>query len=92
MSYSTECQFGCARVPRFSNPAIRYSGEPTGTDDGVCDPGTYQPGNPNAWACRDNHRVANESGPIVATYRDPPPLFLDGFESGDTAAWSWATP
>lgn len=93
MSYSTECSFGCPRVPRFSNPSVIFNGEPTGVDDGVCDPGTYQPGDPNAWRCRDNHRVADESGPIVATYRDRPPgIFADGFESGGTSAWSSASP
>ena len=92
MSYSAECPFGCTRVPRFSNPDILYNGEPTGLDDGVCDPGTYNPGDPNAWGCRDNHRTANESGPIVATYEDPPSIFSDGFESGTTGAWSVTVP
>lgn len=93
MSYSAPCPFGCTRVPRFSNPDVTYNGEPTGMDDGVCDPGTYLPGDPNAWSCRDNHRVADESGPIVATYRDRPPgIFADGFESGDASAWSATAP
>jgi hypothetical protein len=92
MSYSAECPFGCARVPRFSNPAVLYNGEPTGLDDGVCDPADWDPGNRNAWACRDNQRLAEETGPIIATYREPPLVFADGFESGTTGAWSFAVP
>lgn len=30
MAYNTQCPAGCARVPYFSNPAIDYSGQPTG--------------------------------------------------------------
>ncbi|HSM12434.1 MAG TPA: hypothetical protein VLA66_00055, partial [Thermoanaerobaculia bacterium] len=92
MSYSAECPFGCLRVPHFSNPDVTHNGVATGLDDGVCDPGTYNPGDPEAWSCRDNHRTANESGPIVATYRDSPLVFTDGFESGTTGAWSFAVP
>ena len=31
MSYNAGCQ-GCPRIPYWSNPRIRYKGEPTGTD------------------------------------------------------------
>jgi len=92
MSGTSECAFGCPRVPRHSNPAILYNGEPTGLDDGVCDPADWDPSDPNAWACRDDHRTANLTAPIVAAFRASAVLLVDGFESGDTASWSSTVP
>lgn len=41
---------------------------------------------------RDNHRVSNLTAPFVANWRAAVVIFADGFESGDTAAWTATVP
>lgn len=88
LSYGGPCPNGCTRVPHFSNPDVLHNERPTGTTDGVCDPTTYQPANPEAWGCRDNRSVGNENDDLVAANFVSVAIFQDGFESGDTAWWS----
>jgi hypothetical protein len=76
MSYSTECGLGCTRVAHFSNPDVQHAGVPTGIANQ-----------------RDNARTGDLTAPIIAAFRAvTAPIFTDGFESGDTSAWSSTVP
>ncbi len=54
----------------------------------------YEQGHPTGITDqRDNHRTGNLTAPIVSAFRsNTETLFADGFESGDTSAWSASTP
>lgn len=78
MSYAGECSSGCTRVAHFSNPSISHAGQPTGIADQ-----------------RENARVGNATAEIVANFRSAAAaalIFQNGFEGGNTAAWSSAVP
>lgn len=78
MSYATACSSGCTRVAHFSNPDVLHAGVPTGIAEQ-----------------RDNARSIDSTAPIVANFRDSGAvvqIFLDGFETGGTAAWSLVLP
>jgi len=88
MSYSC----GYARVGRYSNPNINYSGVPQGVDPAlVTDPSTQQGG---AW----NARTLNESANYVAGFRQSastqPPAAPSGLgasaQGPDTLVVSWS--
>ena len=77
MSYSNQCAQGCPRTPYFSNPAVSFAG--TSEPPGILD-------------SRENHRVGNLTDACVTDYRLNLAIFVDGFESGDVAAWSESSP
>jgi len=71
MSYSNPCTGGCTRHPYFSDSNVVFQGEPTGILDE-----------------RENYRTLNSTAQYVSNFRLHVDLvFVDGFESGDTAAW-----
>ena len=77
MSYSNQCTQGCPRTPYFSNPAVNFPG--TSEPTGILD-------------ARQNHRVGDLTDACVTDYRIRTGVFTDGFESGDTSAWTATMP
>ncbi len=76
MSYNNCSGSPCTRSLYWSNPNVLHpsTSEPMGIPDGQ----------PNA---ADNHLTLNTTASTVVAWRQAP-IFQDGFESGDTQAWS----
>jgi hypothetical protein len=60
VTYGTIMSYVGLRIPYFSNPEVLYLGVPTGIPEGM----------PNA---ADNAKTINNTAPIVAAFRQPPP-------------------
>lgn len=70
----------CGRVGHFSNPDVDFMPPAA-------------PGNPSGIAnARDNARVGDFVAPFTANWRLGVAIFIDGFESGNTASWSNTIP
>ncbi|MCY4600682.1 MAG: hypothetical protein OXF27_12290 [Acidobacteria bacterium] len=68
MSYSTQCEdhfLWCSDLPRYSNPRLRFNGDPIGVPYGKGASGVTGPA--------DAAAVLNVTGPVVAAWRDRPP-------------------
>jgi len=98
MAYNTLCgdQGGyCTRLPYWSNPGVLYGGDPMGvisTGPTNCIAGALSP-DPSTCAA-DNRLTLNNTCNTVANFRvgSGDSIFDDGFEVGNTAAWSNSVP
>jgi hypothetical protein len=81
MSYNECGGSPCTRQLYWSNPDVTHpvTGTPMGVPEGL----------PQA---ADNRKTLNNTALTVANFRPSVSLFKDGFETGDTSAWSTTVP
>jgi len=98
MGYNTLCSdhgVYCNRLPYWSNPNVLYGGDPMGVSSAGptnCTSGSLSP-DPSTCAA-DNRLALNNTCSTVANFRlgSGESIFVDGFESGNTSAWSSSVP
>ena len=76
MAYNNDCG-GCTRLLRWSNPDLNHptTGHAMGIPAGMAN-------------AADNRMTLNSTAETVANFRVSNSIFVDGFESGNTSAWS----